>query len=71
MPAVAIPEAFDAEAVRGAIRGAQQGTVKYPEFVHRTMASGCVGYFVWIAGRHVRYLGRRGECHVEPFPGQA
>ena len=68
-PAVQIEPEFDAEAVRAAIRGAQSGAVKYPEFVCLTRAAGCVGYFVWIAGRHVQYFGRRGEVHVEKFPG--
>jgi uncharacterized protein YbcV (DUF1398 family) len=67
-PEEAVAEAFDAGAIVEAIRGSQRGEVKYPEFVRRTMASGCIGYFVWIAGRHVRYLGRRGEDHVERFP---
>lgn len=68
-PAVAIPDAFDAAAVRDAIGGAQRGEVHYPEFVRRTMQAGCVGYHVWISGRHVVYHGRRGETHVERFPG--
>jgi uncharacterized protein YbcV (DUF1398 family) len=67
-PEAAVPEPFDASAIVAAIRGSQRGEVKYPEFVRRTMESGCIGYFVWIAGRHVRYLGRRGEDHVERFP---
>lgn len=67
-PEQAAPEAFDAAALVEAIRGSQRGEVKYPEFVRRTLASGCIGYFVWLAGRHVRYLGRRGEDHVERFP---
>jgi len=68
-PPIAIPTAFDAEAVRRAVLGAQSGVVKYPEFMRLTMAAGCVGYFVWIAGRHVAYFGRSGETHVEHFPG--
>lgn len=63
-----IAEAFAAEHVEAAVRGAQRGEVKYPEFVRRTRAAGCVGYHVWISGRHVVYLGRRGETHVERFP---
>jgi uncharacterized protein YbcV (DUF1398 family) len=63
-------EAFQSDAVREAVGGAQRGEVKYPEFVRRTLAAGCVGYWVWIAGRHVVYHGRRGEAYVEPFPGQ-
>jgi len=27
--------------------------------------AGCIADTVWIAGRHVTYLGRKGETHVE------
>ena len=67
-PPQAIAEAFDGDAVRAAILGAQQGRVMYPEFKRLSQRAGCVGYTVWIAGRHVTYLGRRGESHVERFP---
>jgi uncharacterized protein YbcV (DUF1398 family) len=67
-PEQPIPDAFDAGGVHVAVLGAQRGEVLYPEFMRRSMAAGCVGYFVWIAGRHVQYLGRRGEQHVEHFP---
>ena len=67
-PSTEIADAFDAEAVQAAVRGAQGGKVKYLEFQALTRAAGCVGYFVWIAGRHVVYQGRRGETLVEPFP---
>lgn len=67
-PDVEIPQDFDAEALRAAIRGAQAGLVHYPEFMSRSMAAGCVGYLVWIAGRHVSYFGRKGEVHIERFP---
>ncbi len=67
-PHSSIPDAFDGDAVRAAIRGAQQGRVMYPEFKQLTQQAGCVGYTVWLAGRHVTYLGRRGETHVERFP---
>jgi uncharacterized protein YbcV (DUF1398 family) len=69
-PQIAVAETFDAAAIGRAVRGAQSGAVKYPEFMTRTMNAGCVGYFVWIAGRHVQYFGRRGEVHVERFPTQ-
>ena len=59
-----IAPAFDTAAIQAAIRGAQQGRVMYPE----SQVGGCVGYTVWIAGRHVTYFGRRGETHVEKFP---
>ena len=67
-PEKPVAEVFDVDAVGQAVRGAQSGAVKYPEFMRRTMAAGCVGYFVWIAGRHVQYFGRRGEVHIERFP---
>jgi uncharacterized protein YbcV (DUF1398 family) len=70
-PALAIAEDFDAPAMQEAIRGSQRGEVKYPEFLRRSMSAGCVGYTVWIAGRHVSYFGRRGEVHLERFPGAA
>jgi uncharacterized protein YbcV (DUF1398 family) len=67
-PDVEIARDFDARALLSAIRGAQRGEVKYPEFLKLSMAAGCVGYFVWIEGRHVSYFGRRGEVHIEHFP---
>lgn len=63
-----IADAFDGDAVRAAILGAQQGRVMYPEFKKLSQRAGCVAYTVWIAGRHVVYLGRRGETHIERFP---
>ena len=67
-PDVRIADAFDAAGVQQAIRGAQSGQVMYPEFLRLSRAAGCVGYVVWLAGRHVTYFGRRGETHVEHFP---
>lgn len=67
LPDIAIANAFDADAVNQAVRGAQSGGVNYAEFVSRTMAAGCIG-LVWIAGRQLQYFGRRGEVHVERFP---
>ena len=68
LPEAPIAKAFDGEAVKAAIRGAQSGKVKYPEFKVMTQAAGCTGYIVWISGRHVSYFGRCGEVHVERFP---
>lgn len=68
-PMDGIAETFDGDAVRAAILGAQQGRVMYPEFKQLSQRAGCIGYTVWIAGRHVSYLGRRGETHIERFPG--
>ncbi len=65
---VDIAQRFDIDGIKAAIRGAQQGTVKYPEFKRLSRQAGCIGYMVWIAGRHVTYFGRNGETHVEHFP---
>lgn len=59
---------FSLSRLREAILGAQRGEVMYPQFKQRSQAAGCVGYTVWLAGRHVAYHGRKGETHVEPFP---
>ena len=48
---------------------AREAEVMYPQFLRLSRAAGCVGYVTWITGRHVTYFGRRGETHVERFPG--
>lgn len=68
MPNIKIPMSFDKDGVVSAVHGAQSDKVRYPEFLRLTMAAGCVGYMVWITGRHVSYLGRQGEIHIEHFP---
>jgi uncharacterized protein YbcV (DUF1398 family) len=68
MPKHGINATFDSGALRAAILGAQQGKLMYPEFKLISQNAGCVGYTVWIAGRHAVYFGRRGETHVENFP---
>ena len=67
-PEHGIADAWDGDAIRAAILGAQQGRVMYPEFKRLTQRAGCAVYTVWIAGRHVVYLGRQGESHIERFP---
>ncbi len=59
---------FQAEEVAAAVRRSQRGEHTYRDFVRETMAAGCVGYFVQIAGRRVIYFGRNGDSHVEHFP---
>jgi uncharacterized protein YbcV (DUF1398 family) len=71
VPDTQVEQHFSVEKMQEAVRGAQAGRVKYPEFLQLSLAAGCVGYFVWIAGRHVSYFGRRGESHIEYFPPQA
>lgn len=67
-PRQGITDVFDWDALRAAILGAQQGRVMYPEFKQLSQRAGCAAYSVWIAGRHVVYVGRRGETHIERFP---
>jgi hypothetical protein len=50
-PKSGIGDAFDGDAVRAAILGAQQSRVMYPEFKRLSQQAGCVGDTVWIAGR--------------------
>lgn len=67
-PEETIADHFDGDAVRAAILGAQLGEVMYPQFKTLTQQAGCIGYTVWITGRHVTYYGRKGETHLERFP---
>ena len=64
-----IAEEFDGGGLVAAIRGAQADTVRYPEFVRRSTAAGVMGYRAFLTGKKVLYLGRKGEQHVELFPG--
>ncbi|HEX4145599.1 MAG TPA: DUF1398 family protein [Pirellulales bacterium] len=59
---------FSPSAVEAALRQSQRGEHTYEDFVRKTTAAGCVGYFVQIAGRRAIYFGRNGDLHVEPFP---
>ncbi|MBX3444682.1 MAG: DUF1398 family protein [Planctomyces sp.] len=59
---------FSASAVEHAVRQSQRNQHTYLDFIQKTMAAGCVGYFVQITGRRVSYFGRHGESHVEHFP---
>lgn len=59
---------FSASGVKAAVRQSQRNEHSYLDFVRKTMAAGCVGYFVQCTGRRVIYLGRNGESHVEHFP---
>lgn len=67
-PTIDIAAEFSADGIKAAIAGAQCKKVMYPEFKKLSQGAGCVGYTVWLAGRHVTYFGRKGETHVEHFP---
>ena len=59
---------FSPTDVEAAVRQSQRNEHTYLDFIRKTMAAGCVGYFVQIRGRRVIYFGRDGECHTEYFP---
>ncbi|HQX51909.1 MAG TPA: DUF1398 family protein [Planctomycetaceae bacterium] len=59
---------FSPSAVEVAVRQSQRNEHTYLDFICKTMAAGCVGYFVLITGRRVIYFGRNGDSHVEHFP---
>lgn len=64
-----IAEDFSESGIVSAIRAAQSDAIRYPEFVKRATASGIVGYWAFLTGKKVIYFGRKGEFHVEAFPG--
>ena len=67
-PTHATATEFSASAVEAAVRQSQRNEHTYLDFIRKTMAAGCVGYFVQITGRRVIYFGCSGESPVEHFP---
>lgn len=59
---------FSQEGIQKAIKNAQAGVSKYPDFIQESAAAGCSYYIVHITGKQVIYFGRNGQLHVEPFP---
>jgi uncharacterized protein YbcV (DUF1398 family) len=66
----AIAEAFDAGAIKAAIKEAQQLVpgYTYNDFCKKVMSAGCTGYIVSFSGRRALYFGRTAETLVEHFP---
>jgi uncharacterized protein YbcV (DUF1398 family) len=60
---------FSKPAIVAAIRAAQRDEIRYPDFVRQSVAAGVVGYWAFLIGKKVIYFGRKGEFHVEEFPG--
>jgi uncharacterized protein YbcV (DUF1398 family) len=67
--APAVADQWNLGQVQAAIRSIQQGQINYPEFLHRIMAAGTTSYTVYLHGGKAIYFGRRGDFHVETFPG--
>lgn len=60
---------WDASALKAAIIDSQQHGQKFRQFCERAMLAGVQGYFAFLRGQRVTYLGRGGDHHVEWFPG--
>lgn len=59
---------FHHDKVIQAIKQIQAGQIKYQEFLKKILEAGVINYMVYISGKKVIYLGRRGEMHIEDFP---
>lgn len=69
LPVTVIAENFSPEPLVETVRAVQADQIRYPDFLSRAMAAGTTGYWVYLTGRKVVYFGRKGEFHVEHFPG--
>ena len=65
----AIAEDFSPKALQAAILDSQQHGQTFREFSRRAVAAGVQGYFAFLRGQRVTYLGRQGDHHTEWFPG--
>lgn len=64
-----IGESFEVEKVKDAIGAIQKQQIDYAQFLRRIMAAGTVCYAVFLDGKRAIYTGRKGDFHVEHFPG--
>jgi uncharacterized protein YbcV (DUF1398 family) len=64
-----ISQDWNRNALKEAIIDSQQNGQKFSQFCARAMSAGVQGYFAFLRGRRVTYLGRSGDQHVEWFPG--
>jgi uncharacterized protein YbcV (DUF1398 family) len=62
---------FSLEELRAAILDSQRNHQPYRDFTHRAMTAGAQGYFAFLRGQRVTYLGCQGDQHTEWFPGAA
>jgi uncharacterized protein YbcV (DUF1398 family) len=64
-----IAESLDSAELKAAIVDSQQHGQKFSSFCARASGAGVQGYFAFLKGKRVCYLGRQGDLHVEWFPG--
>lgn len=62
---------FDAAALRADILDSQRNGQKFRDFSRRAMEAGIQGYYAFLRGKRVTYIGRQGDQHTEWFPGAA
>lgn len=67
LPSVA--EDFSLDALKANIRDSQQNGQSFRDFTHRAMKAGVQGYYAFLRGKRVTYIGRQGDQHIEWFPG--
>ena len=67
MPPVAAN--LDVIALRANILDSQRNGQKYRDFTRRAIQAGVQGYFAFLRGKRVTYMGRLGDQHIEWFPG--
>lgn len=60
---------FSVDQLKAAIMDSQRNGQKYRAFSQRAMSAGVQGYFAFLRGKRVTYLGRQGDQHTEWFPG--
>jgi uncharacterized protein YbcV (DUF1398 family) len=60
---------FSLPQIKAAILDSQRHGQPYRDFSRRAMAAGVQGYFAFLRGKRVTYLGRQGDQHTEWFPG--
>ena len=66
MPPIA--DGFDVERLTAAILDSQTNGQSHEIFSRRVVEAGVIGYFAFLKGQRVTYLGRSGEQHTEWFP---
>jgi hypothetical protein len=65
----AVTTDFNVAALRVAIFDSQHNGQHFLQFSHRAVQAGVQGYYAFLRGQRVTYLGRQGDQHTEWFPG--
>jgi uncharacterized protein YbcV (DUF1398 family) len=65
----AVAPDFDGAALSAAIFDSQRNGQHFRQFSHRAVQAGVQGYYAFLRGQRVTYLGRQGDQHTEWFPG--